>query len=129
MEERFLSSSIWFFFAILPIVIMEFAVGRASRLNMGLALESLNLMERAGTVWVGSRFAGSYLLMMFYTTVTGWMLIYCWLLGFSLGGLNPAGWRIFFNQTLADPMVQIIGMTITVAIGFAVCAMGVRTRR
>ncbi len=116
-----------FLFAILPIMIMEFAVGRASRLNMGLALEKL---EPHGTRWDSLGWvalAGSYLLMMFYTTVTGWMLIYCWYMGFgSLEGLNPAGVGNFFNQTLADPMVQIIGMTITVAIGFAVCAMGVR---
>lgn len=116
-----------FLFAILPIMIMEFAVGRAARLNMGLALEKL---EPHGTRWDSLGWialAGSYLLMMFYTTVTGWMLVYCWYMGFgSLGGLDPAGVGNFFNQTLADPMVQIIGMTLTVAIGFAVCAMGVR---
>ena len=66
----FVGIYIFFLFAILPIMIMEFAVGRASRRNMGLALR---VLEPAGTYW--HRFGwvalvGSYMLMMFYTTVT-----------------------------------------------------------
>lgn len=118
---------IFFLLAILPIMIMEFAVGRASRLNMGLALRKL---EPAGSRW--DRFgwialAGSYLLMMFYTTVTGWMLVYCWFMADgSFTGLKPEGVGKFFSDTLANPSIQIIGMTICVLTGFAVCAMGVR---
>lgn len=114
-------------FAILPIMIMEFAVGRAARLNMGLALRKL---EPAGTRWHDFGWialVGSYLLMMFYTTVTGWMLLYCWFMGSgSLSGLVPEQIGTFFSDTLASPGIQIIGMSIAVAIGFGVCAMGVR---
>lgn len=116
-----------FLFAILPIMIMEFAVGRASRLNMGLALARL---EPKGTSW--SKFGwlalvGSYLLMMFYTTVSGWMLSYCWFMFTNaLEGMNPAEVGSFFESMLASPGTQILGMTVTVAAGFAVCAFGVR---
>lgn len=116
-----------FLAAILPILIMEFSVGRASRLNMGLALKKL---EPAGTSW--SKFGwlalvGSYALMIFYTTVTGWMFGYCWFtLSGSLTSLSPPQVGEFFNAYLANPGQQIIGMTIAVVLGFAVCAMGVR---
>lgn len=118
---------IFFLFAILPIMIMEFAVGRASRLNMGLALRKL---EPTGTYW--HRFGwlalvGSYLLMMFYTTVTGWMLAYCWFeVSGALDGLTPDGVGAFFSGTLGSAGIQVAGMSAAVALGFAVCAMGVR---
>lgn len=116
-----------FLMAILPIMIMEFAVGRAARLNMGLALRKL---EPAGTHWSSFGWialVGSYLLMMFYTTVTGWMLSYCWFeISGSLQNLNAQEVGEFFGGTLKNPALQIIGMTITVIIGFGVCAMGVR---
>lgn len=116
-----------FLLAVLPIMIMEFAVGRASRLNMGLALRKL---EPAGAKW--HKFGwialvGSYFLMIFYTTVTGWMLIYCWFMAAgSFEGLSAARTGQFFSATLASPGLQITGMSVSVAIGFAVCALGVR---
>ena len=72
--------AVYLFFLIavgLPILIMEFSVGRAARRNMGDALRQL---EPKGARW--HRFgwfslAGSYLLMMFYIPVAGWMLYYC----------------------------------------------------
>lgn len=114
-------------FAILPIMIMEFAVGRASRLNMGLALKKL---EPAGSRWHDFGWialVGSYLLMMFYTTVTGWMIVYCWFMGSgALSGLSPEGVSSYFSETLASPFLQIFGMTVAVGAGFGVCALGVR---
>lgn len=113
--------------AILPILVMEFSVGRAARLNMGLALKKL---EPAGTHW--SKFGwialvGSYLLMIFYTTVTGWMLCYFWYtISGDLSGLSPDGVGNFFSSSLKNPIAQITGMTISVVIGFAVCAIGVK---
>lgn len=123
----FVGIYIFFLFAILPVMIMEFAVGRASRRNMGLALR---LLEPRGTRW--HRFgwlalAGSYMLMMFYTTVTGWMLSYCWFTASgALAGLTPGQVGEFFEAALGRADVQIAGMTLAVALGFGVCAMGVR---
>lgn len=114
-------------FAILPIMIMEFSVGRAARLNMGLALKKL---EPQGTRWHDFGWialVGSYLLMMFYTSVTGWMLIYCFhMADGSLSGLTPEGVGAFFTQCLANAQVQVAGMSVTVAFGFGICAIGVR---
>ena len=123
----FVAFYLFFLLSVLPIMIMEFSVGRAARLNMGLAFREL---EPPGTWW--HRFgwvslAGSYLLMMFYTTVTGWMLCYAWFMAAGhLSGLAPDAVGAFFSATLARPGVQVLGMTLAVILGFSVCALGVR---
>ena len=61
----------------LPIVVMEFAVGRASKKSAAL---SFDLLEPKGSKWHLTKYiamAGNYMLMMFYTTVGGWMIYYC----------------------------------------------------
>ncbi len=123
----FVAFYLFFLFSVLPIMIMEFAVGRAARLNMGLAFREL---EMPGTQW--HRFgwislAGSYLLMMFYTTVSGWMLCYTWFMASGrLSNLPPEAVSAFFSASLARPGVQVLGMTLAVLFGFSVCALGVR---
>ena len=113
--------------AVLPVMIMEFAVGRASRSNMGRALK---VLPPEGTRWhIFSKIPlwGSYLLSMFYTTVTGWMLYYCWYMASgALSGLDAAGVGKFFGATLGDPVAQVVGMTLVVLMGCGVCAMGVQ---
>ena len=113
--------------AVLPVRIMEFAVGRASRSNMGRALK---VLPPEGTRWhMFSKIPlwGSYLLSMFYTTVTGWMLYYCWYMASgALSGLDAAGVGKFFGATLGDPVAQVVGMTLVVLMGCGVCAMGVQ---
>ena len=113
--------------AVLPVMIMEFAVGRASRSNMGRALK---VLPPEGTRWhIFSKIPlwGSYLLSMFYTTVTGWMLAYCWhSFSGNLSGLDTAGVASFFGSTLASPFEQVLGMTIVVGVGCLICAMGVQ---
>ena len=113
--------------AVVPIMIMEFAVGRAARRNMGLAFGRL---EPEGTHW--HRFGwwalvGSYVLMMFYTVVTGWMLLYCWYTASgALSGLQPAQVGDFFGEVLGSAGTQVMGMTLVVLIGSGICAMGVQ---
>lgn len=110
----------------LPLLIMEFAVGRAARANMGRALRDL---EPSGAGW--HRFGwfsliGSYLLMMFYIPVAGWMLGYCWYTAHGDLALPPEGVGAFFGGLLDDP-AAMAGWTLPVAaIGFGVCALGVR---
>ena len=72
---------IYLFFLVilgLPIMTMEFAVGRASQASAAISFDKL---EPKGTRWHWYKWgamAGNYLLMMFYTTIGGWMLIYCY---------------------------------------------------
>lgn len=115
-----------FLFA-LPIMVMEFSVGRGSRLNVA---RSFHKLEPAGTKWhyfgiLG--LLGNYLLMMFYTTVAGWMLAYFWYsLSGSLSGLTPEGVGAVFGELLADSKAVVFWMALSVAIGFSICAAGLR---
>ena len=109
----------------LPIMTMEFSVGRASGKSIA---ESFTSLEPKGTKWhvfswVG--IVGNYLLMMFYTTVTGWMLAYLFkmLRGDFVGNSAPEI-SAQFSALLADPMIMILCMVIITAIGFFICSLG-----
>ncbi len=111
----------------LPIMVMEFAVGRASQRS---AARSFHLLEPAGTKWhwysLGAM-AGNYLLMMFYTTVGGWMIAYFFkMLTGEFKGLDPQQVGGVFNGMLAQPGYQVFWMLVTVILGFGVCSMGLQ---
>ena len=112
---------------VMPVMLCEFAVGRASRRNMGFALK---VLEPKGTYWHKFGWialAGSYLLLMFYTTITGWMLIYCvYMVKGTFVGMAPAAVGQFFGAMTQNTGLQITGMTITVAIGALVCFLGLQ---
>ena len=111
----------------LPILVMEFAVGRASR--KGVA-GSFNALEPAGTRWHRFKwiaFGGNYLLMMFYTTITGWMLAF--MAKSALGafdGLDAAGVQGVYEEMLANPLEMAVFMLVTVAIGVIVVRAGLQ---
>lgn len=111
----------------LPIMVMEFSVGRAARLNIARAFHKL---EPAGTKWhyfglIG--LLGNYMLMMFYTSVGGWMLAYFWYsVSGKLTGLTPEQVGGVFGGLLADPLSMISWMVLCVLIGFSICAIGLR---
>lgn len=111
----------------LPILVMEFSVGRASRQNMGRAFHTL---EPKGTWWhiFGPwGFIGSYTLMIFYTTVAGWMLAYCVSTASgTLTSLTPPQVGAFFGDLLGNVSLQVTWMTVTVVSCFGICAMGLR---
>src|SRR5574344_557813 len=123
----FVAVYLCFLLAVLPVMIMEFAIGRASRRNLGL---SFRMLEPKGTHWhkLGwISLVGSYILLMFYATVTGWMLGYCWHMGSgALAGADSAALGKFFAGTLANPGLQVGWMIASVAVGFVVCMMGVQ---
>lgn len=110
----------------LPILVMEFAVGRASRGNMGVAFHTLKpsgVWRRFG--WIS--IVGSYMLMMFYTTVSGWVLAYCWFMASGdLDGLAPAEVGAWFGSMLSRPLDMAAWMTVVVFVGSFVCSMGLR---
>ena len=120
---------VYLFFLIavgLPILIMEFSVGRAARRNMGDALRRL---EPAGTGWhrVGwFSLVGSYLLMMFYIPVAGWMLFYCLATARGELAVSPEQVGAFFGGMLSRPGEMIFWAWLTLLAGFGVCWFGVR---
>lgn len=111
----------------LPILIMEFAVGRAAQRGVGHAFR---LLEPAGTHWHLAGYMGilgCFLLMMFYTTITGWMLSYCWYaLRGDLSGLTPEQIGTFFMTMLQNPYSMTGWMGLSVLIGTLVCMVGLR---
>lgn len=111
----------------IPIMSMEFAVGRASQKSPAQAYKAL---EKAGQKWhIHGYIAliGNYLLMMFYTTVAGWMLYYFYLT--STGkfvGLNTDGVANVFSEMLQKPITMTICMLIIVVVGFFICSIGLQ---
>ncbi len=109
----------------MPIMVMEFSVGRASQKS---AVRSFHVLEPKGTKWHLTGYAamaGNYLLMMFYTTVCGWMLGYVVkMFSGDFNGLTPDEVGGVFNGMLADPIYMTFWMVVTVVIGFIVCSMG-----
>lgn len=111
----------------LPIMVMEFSVGRASRKSIAVSFHEL---EPKGTKWHWYSWfgmAGNYLLMMFYTTVAGWMLIYVVKMATgAFEGLTPTQVGEVFSGMLGDPMMMFIAMTVVILSGMAVCAQGLQ---
>ena len=111
----------------IPIMSMEFAVGRASQKSPTQAYKAL---EKAGQKWhIHGYIAliGNYLLMMFYTTVAGWMLYYFYLT--STGkfvGLNTDGVANVFSEMLQKTVTMTICMLIIVVVGFFICSIGLQ---
>lgn len=111
----------------LPIMVMEFSVGRASKKSIAKAFTEL---EPEGKKWHWYSYfavAGNYLLMMFYTTVAGWMLAYCYYtITGKLQTLDVTGVSNYFNELLANPTTLLFWMFLVIVLGFSICAIGLR---
>ena len=111
----------------LPIMTMEFAVGRASKKSTA---RSFFVLEKKGQKWHWHGYAGmigNYMLMMFYTTIAGWMLNYFF--GMAAGrfaGADTQGVKNLFEEMKMDPKVMMLWMIIVVVLGFGVCSMGLQ---
>ena len=112
----------------LPIMTMEFAVGRASRKSPVRAYQAL---EKPGQKWhIHGYFTliGCYLLMMFYTTVAGWMLHYFYMTATGkLAGLNAEQVAGKFTEMLASPATMTFWMVFVVVVSILVCAKGLQS--
>ena len=92
----------------LPIIVMEYSVGRASQRSIALSFEAL---EPKGSKWHAYKWfgmAGNYLLMMFYTTIAGWLVLY--FVKMAAGdfvGLDAAGVAAEFGEMLENPALMI----------------------
>ena len=111
----------------IPIKVMEFSVGRASQKS---AARSFHVLEPKGTKWHLTSYVaitGNYLLMMFYTTVGGWMLAYIVKMASgTFTNLTPDEVGGVFNNMLANPGEMTFWMIVTVVVSFGVCSMGLR---
>ena len=111
----------------IPVLTMEFAVGRASKKSTVLGFKAL---EPAGTKWHLFGWVclfGCILLMMYYTTVAGWMLLYFikFLFGdfsrIDIGAIDGV-----FGNMLGNPMEMGLAMAMVVVVGFLICSLGVQ---
>ena len=111
----------------LPIMTMEFSVGRASQKS---AARSFEVLEPAGTRWHWTKLVpllGNYMLMMYYTTVGGWTLAYFWkMISGSMDHLDTAQVGNAFNELLSDPAQQVGWMLAVTVIGFLICSRGLK---
>lgn len=111
----------------IPVLTIEFSIGRASQKSTAKAYQEL---EPRGTKWhLHSNFAiaGNYILLMFYTTVAGWMLYYFY--KFAVGGfvgLDTTNVKNTFNNLLASPATMTFWMLVVVVLGFGVCSLGLQ---
>ena len=111
----------------LPIMTMEFSVGRASQKS---PIKAFQQLEQPGHKWhyhgIGA-LIGNYILMMFYTTVSGWILYYFYRTATgAFVGLDSAGVSQAHEAMLADPLTMSICMIIVVVFGFLVCSFGLK---
>jgi NSS family neurotransmitter:Na+ symporter len=111
----------------LPIMVSEFAVGRGSHRSIA---KSFDVLEPAGTKWHIYKYfgiAGNFLLMMFYTVVTGWMFYYLFQMAAGrFDGLDAAGVGGVFGTLLQDPFTLGAYMLLVVLLGGGVCYLGVQ---
>ena len=124
----FLGAYLFFLLSVgLPIMIMEFSMGRAARKNMGKAFCVLTpgktFWHKFG--WIG--YIGPILLMMFYIPVTSWLVAYCYHMGSgALSSLNPEQVGAFFGNVISAPTSIYTWSLFVLVVCFGVCAIGVQ---
>ncbi len=111
-----------------PVLTMELAVGRAGKKS---AVQAYKALEKDGQKWhIHGWFCmiGCALLMMYYTTVSGWMLSYFvkFITGSFKSGMDADAVGGAFSNLLANPVEMAVFMAITVVAGFIVCSFGLQ---
>ena len=111
-----------------PVMSMELAIGRRSRKS---GAEGFREIEKKGSKWhiVGyTSIIGCYLLMMFYTSVAGWMISYFWkfLSGSFSSSMDKSAVSSVFSNMLSSTSDSLVFMTLSVVIGMGVCALGLK---
>lgn len=110
-----------------PLMTMEFSVGRASQKS---AIKAFNVLEKDGQKWHLHGYAaalGNYLLMMYYTTVAGWMFYYFYsMLTGKYNGMDNSQIKAAFDSLTNRPLIMLICVIIVVVLGFFVCSIGLQ---
>mgnify|MGYP004595106987 CR=1 FL=1 len=112
----------------LPVLTMELAVGRASRKSAVLGYKALEKPKSRWHIHGWVAMFGCYMLMMYYTTVSGWMVAYFFkfLKGDFRSGMRADDTAAAFSGLLADPGQMAFWMVVTVVLGFLVCSRGLQ---
>lgn len=111
----------------LPIMVMEFSVGRSARSSIALAFDKL---EPENTKWHWYKYfgmAGNYLLMMFYTTIGGWLLLYLFKMAAgNFEGMDSGQIAGEFTELMGQPVLMTVFMVIVVVMCFGICRPGLQ---
>ena len=111
----------------IPVMTVEFSLGRAARKS---PVKMYQELEPKGSKWHIHGYlamAGNYILMMFYTTVSGWMLYYFFAtVSGKLNGLSGEAVNAHYDGLVANPGMMMLFMGIVVVLGFAVCSIGLQ---
>lgn len=112
----------------IPVLTMELAVGRASGKSAVLSYKTLEKPKSKWHIHGWFCMLGCYMLMMYYTTVSGWMTSYFY--KFATGefetGMDPKSVTNVFNNLTSSPIEMLIWIFIITALGFFVCSKGVQ---
>lgn len=112
----------------LPIMSAELAVGRGSQRSIA---SSFDVLEKKGQKWHLMKYlgiCGNYLLMMFYTVISGWMVIYFvkYLTGSIMGDSGVEGLSAVFGNMVSDPGLMVVSAFAVILICFGICSMGLQ---
>ena len=111
----------------MPIMVMEFSMGRASGKSIARAFNELEKPNQKWHLFSYAAMAGNYLLVMFYTTISGWMLAYFFkMLKGEFVGLNNAQISEAFTLLKQDPLQSIFWTLMIVFIGCLICSLGLQ---
>ena len=111
-----------------PVLTMELAVGRASRKSAVLGYKKLEKPKSKWHIHGWFCMLGCYLLMMYYTTVSGWMTSYFYKFatGTFKSGMTSEQVSGVFSQLQSNPIEMVIWMAIITILGFLVCSRGIQ---
>ena len=131
LQDRTAADFLYLIFLVLmgvPVLTMELAVGRASRKSAVLAYKKLEKPKSKWHIHGWFCMLGCYLLMMYYTTVSGWMTSYFY--KFATGsfesGMTSEQVGGVFNELQSNPLEMVIWMAIITVLGFLVCSRGIQ---
>lgn len=112
----------------IPILTMELAVGRASRKSAVLSYKTLEKPKSKWHIHGWFCMLGCYLLMMYYTPVSGWMISYFYKFatGTFQSGMNSEQVSNVFSELTSSPLEMIIWSSIIIILGFWVCSRGIQ---
>ena len=111
----------------LPVMLAEFAIGRASKRGVARAFMELEPQGKKWHIYGNFAIVGNYLLMMFYTVVAGWFLKYFFQMASGqLSGITSEQVASTFKATTGAPLTLIFWMALVIVIGFGACFLGLK---